>query len=647
MPTIQDQLTANQAALNDAVVAINASIAAASNAVKIQSKTVADLSQIGHGTLLVYNATSEQWEPIVVLGDLSGADEGQILRWKATTGRFELATLAEAKLAIGDLTDVDLTGITHGQIIKWNAEAGGFEPGNLTAASAGNYAVIDRIQLVDGSQITISAGITAIQNDVSLLPALTGADSRVTTSSQFSSSYPGWKALDKLSGLYREWISAPEPHAWWKFSFGSPVSIGRILLQQRSYGGSYDLKDFKIQTSQNNGSSWADSLIVSGEPVWGPGEKRNFALGSVVANVTDLRIYNVAGHDPRGYINIEEIEAYSQVAASSGLGSIVGGFEKARQAILASIALLDDNAFVACGFAEAPDKILRFDTTTRSINGDFSLDGSTIYEVFTNAQSVGGSFSFSIEKNQVAAPIVATGAKIYIAIDAKVLVYSASNGNLIQTIDCGEASAIQGLAVSEEQQKVYGASLAGAVVVIDTGTDTLATILTATDDAAFGGENYAVAIDDTRDAAYITSRSTNKVLVLNTVTDSLTTTVNVGSKPEGIALSPTLGKAVVCNRSANTGSVIDTTNNTVNASIAMSDVGSGAEPTAVAIDENTGKAVVSLYAYHQVAIVDLATNEIEGRAATSPNPIEAKFVPSTGEIYVACEGGDITVIGVA
>ena len=128
---------------------------------------------------------------------------------------------------------------------------------------------------------------------------------------------------------------------------------------------------------------------------------------------------------------------------------------------------------------------------------------------------------------------------------------------------------------------------------------------------------------------------------------SLHDALPICSKPEGIALSPTLGKAVVCNRSANTGSVIDTTNNTVNASIAMSDVGSGAEPTAVAIDENTGKAVVSLYAYHQVAIVDLATNEIEGRAATSPNPIEAKFVPSTGEIYVACEGGDITVIGVA
>jgi DNA-binding beta-propeller fold protein YncE len=137
------------------------------------------------------------------------------------------------------------------------------------------------------------------------------------------------------------------------------------------------------------------------------------------------------------------------------------------------------------------------------------------------------------------------------------------------------------------------------------------------------------------------------VLVLNTITDTLVTSINVGSTPEGIGLSTTLGKAVVCNRVANTVSIINTTNNTVGGSVAMSAVGSGSEPTDAAIDEVTGRAVVCLYNYHQVAIINLATNTVEGRAATSPNPQQAVFVPATNEIYVASEGGDITVIAQA
>jgi YVTN family beta-propeller protein len=346
--------------------------------------------------------------------------------------------------------------------------------------------------------------------------------------------------------------------------------------------------------------------------------------------------------------SIVRIQAYSQIAPSSGLGSIAGGFAKARKAILAGIAISGNNAFIPCGFAEGTDKIFRVDTATKSINGDFSLGATQIYSVDTVSSSAGGSFSFSVQKNQQAAPIVAApGNKAYIAINSEIRVYSSTNGNLITTIDCGVATEIQGLGISVEQGKVYGASKAGAIVVIDTGTDTLSKTLTATDDAAYGGENFAVAVDDTRDAVYITSRSTNKVLVLNTITDTLVTSINVGSTPEGIGLSTTLGKAVVCNRVANTVSIINTTNNTVGGSVAMSAVGSGSEPTDAAIDEVTGRAVVCLYNYHQVAIINLATNTVEGRAATSPNPQQAVFVPATNEIYVASEGGDITVIAQA
>lgn len=655
--SIQDQLTANQAALDSLIAATNANLAAASNAAQIGGVDVANLDTISDGAIFIYRSIADRFEAVKAIGDLAGAADGEILRWSSASGRFELASPSEVSLALSELTDVAAEGITDGQVLKWNATTNQFEPGALVAASAGEYVGIGKIQIVDGAEITISAGITTIQSDAPLLPELTAydaaVDARISVSSTLSSSCPKWKALTVGTSLYDAWISAqgtnPFPQ-YWQYDFPAPVSIGRIVYSNRSSwpSGVGQLRDFKIQ--KMSGATPTDLLSVTANPLVPPGTLQSFSLPSVATLVSSLRIWvSLAYYQSSiSYADIARLQAYSQVTPSSSTGSVSGGFVKARKAVLTGIAISGNNAFIPCGFAEGTDKIFRIDTTTKSINGDFSLGATQIYSVDTVSSSAGGSFSFSVQKSQQAAPIVAApGNKAYIAIGSEIRVYSSTNGNLITTIDCGVATEIQGLGISVEQGKVYGASKAGAIVVIDTGTDTLSKTLTATDDAAYGGENFAVAVDDTRDAVYITSRSTNKVLVLNTITDTLVTSINVGSTPEGIGLSTTLGKAVVCNRVANTVSIINTTNNTVGGSVAMSAVGSGSEPTDAAIDEVTGRAVVCLYNYHQVAIINLATNTVEGRAATSPNPQQAVFVPATNEIYVASEGGDITVIAQA
>lgn len=591
-------------------------------------------------------------------GDFSGATSGQTLVWNATTGKFEASDPGEIALQIDDLTDIVTTGVQDGYTFRYDAAIGKFvvAPLQITGegGSAGDYAVVDRIQIVDGAEITISAGITTIQSDAPLLPELTAydaaVDARISVSSTLSSSYPKWKALTVGTSQYDAWISAqgtnPFPQ-YWQYDFPAPVSIGRIVYSNRSSwpSGVGQLRDFKIQ--KMSGATPTDLLSVTANPLVPPGTLQSFSLPSVATLVSSLRIWvSLAYYQSSiSYADIARLQAYSQVTPSSSTGSVSGGFVKARKAVLTGIAISGNNAFIPCGFAEGTDKIFRVDTISKSINGDFSLGATQIYSVETVSSSAGGSFSFSVQKNQQAAPIVAApGNKVYIAIGNEIRAYSSTNGNLIKTIDCGVATEIQGLGISVEQNKVYAASKAGAIAVIDTGTDTLSKLLLAADDAAYGGNNYAVAVDDSRDACYITSRSTNKVLCLNTITDTLVTTINVGSTPEGIAISPILGKAITCNRTANTISIINTTNNTVGASIAMSNVGSGAEPTAAAIDEATGKAAVCLYTYHQVAIIDLATSQIEGRAATSPNPQQAVFVPATNEIFVASEGGDLTII---
>lgn len=561
-----------------------------------------------------------------------------------------------------DLTDTPSSYTGHGgKILAIKQDESGIEFVTRQSSSAGVYAVVDEFVVVDGTEVTLSAGITSIQNDAPLLPSIYASShpdvSRISVSSIYSSSHPKWGALTHGTTTNPAWNSARAVNPattpqWWKYDFPSAVSIGRLTWSNRSSARDFthgQLKDFKIQ-DMTSGSP-VDILTVTGHPIADGGVLQEASLSAAVTGVESIRVWVTDVHaityPSEIFVDIAQLQFYSNTTASNGLGSISGSFVKARKAILSGITVLGDKAFVSCGISDDSDRIFSIDTLSRSVVGDFDLDDTVIYDVFTSTDSAGGSYSFNVQQEKNTAPIAAYAPsnKLFIAVGNIVKVFSSTNGNLIAEIDCGEATEIQGLAVSEEQQKVYGASKAGAIVVIDEGTNTLITTLTADDDAAYGGENYAVAVDDSRDAVYITSRSTNKVLVLNTVTDTLVTSINVGSTPEGIALSESDGVAICCNRTANTVSIINTTNNTVGASIAMSSVGSGAQPTAVAIDENAtpSRAVVCLEAYNQVAIINLSNNQIEGRASAFA-PVDAKFVPSTNEIYVAGEDGRITVI---
>src|SRR5215471_3492238 len=58
--------------------------------------------------------------------------------------------------------------------------------------------------------------------------------------------------------------------------------------------------------------------------------------------------------------------------------------------------------------------------------------------------------------------------------------------------------------------------------------------------------------------------------VVNTVTNTVTTAVKVGTTPLGVAVNPPGTRVYVCNNGSNDVSVIDTSNNTVVATIPVS-----------------------------------------------------------------------------
>jgi phospholipase C len=137
----------------------------------------------------------------------------------------------------------------------------------------------------------------------------------------------------------------------------------------------------------------------------------------------------------------------------------------------------------------------------------------------------------------------------------------------------------------------YVAALGGGVGVVDTSTDALLT-------AIEGVTNpYGVAATPDGSTVYVTNSGTNTLGVIATATNKITSTITVGLYPHGIAVSPDGHRAYVANTGPNTGrtptpgpggsntvSIIDTATNAVAATL---NVGQAPEVIAVSPDSST------------------------------------------------------------
>lgn len=578
--------------------------------------------------------------------------------------RYRLSIPFGGDAEVSDVDVSSISGFPSGSALKGlrvNTGEDAIEFYEIPGSGGGSisYSVVTTLPVVDGTIVSLAAGITAIYSDAALLPVLSGEDNRITVSSTYSSVYPSWKALNGFQGSYDAWITtrgvdpAITPQ-WWQFDFDSAVTLGRIDHANRQvsgliHGAHGQLKDFKIQTF--DGSTWTDRLTVVGEPPRGEGEVKTSALGAAVTAVQSLRLWITGVHVVDfGYglvplVDLALLQAYSSTSSSSGVAEVKSNYVQSRQGLLKSISATSTKCFVSAGYLDQNDKILRVDLATRSVDGDFDLGSTVIYSVSTETTSVPGSYIYSVNKIEESAPLACleSSSKVYIGVGDTIRIYGETTGNLVSTVATA-AGPITDLAISIEQQKLFASTEAGEVVILDTGLDTIVSILDSGTSAEFVGSLDSVAIDDSRDSVYISNFSTNKVLVVNTVTNTLVTTISVGTEPKGIAVAPTLGKGIVCNTAGNLVSIINLTGNTVAASIAMSLVGSNAYPIDAAIDETSQKGFIALKNYNQVLIIDLTTNQIESRIPVATSPVSVVWISSVGELYVASEDGKISVI---
>ena len=109
--------------------------------------------------------------------------------------------------------------------------------------------------------------------------------------------------------------------------------------------------------------------------------------------------------------------------------------------------------------------------------------------------------------------------------------------------------------------------------------------------------------------AYITNQGvypnfSNKVTVVDTTTNKVVTTIEVGLAPAGVAVTPDGSKVYVANEAVSgTVSVIDTATNAVSATVAV-----GSNPIGIAVKPDGSKVYVANKARHStVSVIDTAT----------------------------------------
>jgi YVTN family beta-propeller protein len=145
--------------------------------------------------------------------------------------------------------------------------------------------------------------------------------------------------------------------------------------------------------------------------------------------------------------------------------------------------------------------------------------------------------------------------------------------------------------------------------------------------------------------AYIANSADNTVSVIDTASNTVTSTIPVGTYPLGVAVTPDGAKAYITNNGSGTVSAIATATNTIVATIPV-----GQNPYGIAITPDGAKAYVANYSSNTVSVIDTATNTV---IATIPSvvtaPLLVAITPDGAKVYVThnTPPGTVAVINTA
>jgi YVTN family beta-propeller protein len=151
---------------------------------------------------------------------------------------------------------------------------------------------------------------------------------------------------------------------------------------------------------------------------------------------------------------------------------------------------------------------------------------------------------------------------------------------------------------------------------------------------------------------YVTNSGSNTVSVIDASNNKVTATINLGSpahggQPEGVAVTPDGTKVYVVNFGGyydyDTVSVIDTTNNTVIATVNV-----GAWPEGIAINPKGTMVYVTNSYSNTVSVIDAATNTVTATVPVGNYPFGVSVTPDGMKVYVGnVNSNNVSVIDTA
>ncbi|MDY9927291.1 PKD domain-containing protein, partial [Methanosarcina sp.] len=128
--------------------------------------------------------------------------------------------------------------------------------------------------------------------------------------------------------------------------------------------------------------------------------------------------------------------------------------------------------------------------------------------------------------------------------------------------------------------------------------------------------------------AYITNYGSNTVSVIDTASNTVTATVNVGYGPLGVAVNSDGTKIYVANRGSTTVSIIDTATNNVTATLSIANY-----PTGIATNPTKAKVYLTTY-YGIVYVIDTITNTVTATLNVGYEPNGIVVSPDGSKAYV-------------
>jgi YVTN family beta-propeller protein len=144
--------------------------------------------------------------------------------------------------------------------------------------------------------------------------------------------------------------------------------------------------------------------------------------------------------------------------------------------------------------------------------------------------------------------------------------------------------------------------------------------------------------------AYIANYYSGNVSVINTTSNTVVATVAVGVAPQGVSASSDGSRVYVTNNGSNTVSVINTATNTVVATVAV-----GAGPTGVSVSPDGTKVYVANHnVVNNVSVINTTTNTVVATVAVGGAPTGVSVSPDGSRVYVAnSTSNDVSVINTA